>query len=150
MAENTLALLQYLSSSKSPLPTLTSGYTKPTTVFFHNLSFFFVFSYQTAKILSVSLLVLSIIFVKLTFVPPAPALKQGRGVVSENIKGVVALTLGFVGALVGANVVAFVMRVPLDKALSWFSVELSCLLLYGPPALAGDSFLFDATCKCKD
>lgn len=137
MAENTLALLQYLSSPKSPLPTLTSGYTKPETVFFHSLTFFFVFSFQTAKILYSSLLVLSIIYVKFTFVPPAPALKQGRGIVAENLKGFGALTLGFFGALIAANAVAFVMRGPLDKALSWFSAELSCLLLYGPPALAG-------------
>ena len=119
---------------------MTLGYTKPTTVFFHNLTFFFVFSFQTAKVLYATLLVLSIILVKLTFIPPAPALKQVRGVFSENLKGITALFLGVIGAVLGANVVAFIMRVPLDKSLSWFSVELSCLALYGPAALAGEAF----------
>ena len=73
MGENTLALLRYLSSPQSPLPTLTSGYSKPTTVFFHNLTFFFVFSFQTAKVLYTLLLVLSFAYVALNFVPPAPA-----------------------------------------------------------------------------
>ncbi|KAI0792197.1 hypothetical protein C8Q75DRAFT_754855 [Abortiporus biennis] len=137
MAENTMALLQYLSSSESPLPTLTTGYTKPTTVFFHTLDYFFVYSFSTAQKLYTALLVASLILVKFTFVPPAPAVKQGRGVIAENFRGVLALGAAFVGALVGANIIAVVMAKGLNKGMSWFSAEFSCLLLYGPPALAG-------------
>ncbi|KAI0078731.1 hypothetical protein K474DRAFT_1593590 [Panus rudis PR-1116 ss-1] len=137
MAENTLALLQYLSSPESPLPSLTAGYSKPTTVFYEAFGHFWVYSYQTAKILYSTLLVVSTLFIRSTFVPPAPALRQGRGFVSENLRGLKALCLGLVGSLLGANFVAFIMRNVLDKGMSWFSVELSCLLLYGPAALTG-------------
>lgn len=137
MAENTLALLLYLSSEDSPLPTLTSGYTKPSTVFFNLLTYFFVFSFRTAKIMYTTSLVLGVILVKVTFIPPAPALKQGRGLIAENLRGLFASISSLIGALVGANLVALIMNVGLDKGLSWFSSELSCVALYGPAALAG-------------
>ncbi|CAL1714519.1 unnamed protein product [Somion occarium] len=137
MADNTLALLLYLSSAESPLPSLTEGYSKPATVFFHALSHFWVYSFQTAKVLYGASLVFTIIVVRATFVPPAPALRQGRGIISENLRGVFALSVGILGALIGANVVAFVMRSVLNKGMSWFSVEFSCLALFGPAALGG-------------
>lgn len=137
MAENTLALLQYLSSSESPLPSLTAGYSKPSTVYFQSFSRFFVYSFKTAQILYTILLALSLALVKVTFVPPAPALKQGRGIISDNLRGIVAIGGAVVGAVVGVNVVAFVMRSVLQRPLSWFTQEFSCVLLYGPAALAG-------------
>lgn len=142
MAENTLALLKYLSSDESPLPSLTAGYTKPTTVFFSIFGRFWVYSFQTAKLLYSALFVGSVVVVKATFVPPAPALRQGRGLVSETIRGLTALGLGLLGALVGANAVAFAMRSVFNKALSWFSTEFSCLALFGPAALGGMSLVF--------
>lgn len=143
MAENTLALLKYLSSESSPLPSLTAGYTKPTTVFYHAFGHFWIYSFQTAKILYSVLFLASFIVARATFVPPAPALRKARGFVSETIRGLTALGLGLLGALIGANAVAFVMRSVLDKSMSWFSVELSCLALFGPAALGGMSSTYD-------
>ncbi|KAI0684198.1 hypothetical protein BC835DRAFT_1523949 [Cytidiella melzeri] len=137
MAENTLALLQFLSSSESPLPSLTAGYSKPSTVYYQSFSHFFVYSFSTAKKIYAALVVLSFTLVRLTFVPPAPALKQGRGIVSDNLRGIVAVSSAVVGSIVGVNVVAFVMRSVLNKSLSWFSKEMACVALYGPAALAG-------------
>lgn len=137
MADNTLALLHYLSGPDSPLPSLTTGYTKPTTVYFQFFSKFFVYSFQTARVLYPFLFGLSLTVLRISFVPPAPALKQGRGVVGDTLQGVIAVVSAVVGAAIGANVVAFVMAQVLKKPLSWFSSELSCLALYGPAALTG-------------
>lgn len=139
MAENTLVLLQYLSSSESPLPSLTSGYSKPTTVYFQSFGQFFVYSFKTAQNLYTALLGLSFLLVRLTFVPPAPALRQGRGIVADNVRGIVAVVSAILGSVISVNAVAFLMKSVLNKPLSWFSVELSCVALYGPAALAGKS-----------
>ena len=140
MAENTLALLQYLSSEDSPLPKLTAGYSKPTTVYFQSFSYFFVYSFKTAQNLYTALLGLSFLLVRLTFVPPAPALREGRGMIGDNVRGIVSVISAIVGSVIGVNLVAFLMKAALNKTLSWYSVELSCIALYGPPALAGESF----------
>ena len=137
MGENTLALLQYLSSDESPLPSLASGYAKPTTVFYQVLSFFVVYSSKTAVTLYASLLGVSFLLVKLTCPTPPSAAKQPPSFVINHLKGTLVTIGSFVGALIGANVVAFVMDSVLNKPLSWFSQELSCVALYGPPALAG-------------
>lgn len=138
MAENTLALLRYLSSPESPLPSLTAGYTRPTTVFFQSFKHFFVYSFGTAKILYAFLFGLSVSYAVATFAPPAPALRQARGFLGDHLRGLFAVGSAMVGAIVGANAVAFVMASVLKKPLSWFSVELSCVALYGPAALAGE------------
>lgn len=139
MAENTLALLQYLSSPESPLPSLTAGYTKPTTVFFQVFRHFFVYSFTTAKLLYSFLFGLSAIFAWKNFQTPAPALKQTRGFFGDHLRGLYAVGSAVFGAALGANVVAFAMASVLKKPLSWFSVELSCVALYGPAAVAGAS-----------
>ena len=41
------------------------------------------------------------------------------------------------GALVGPTLVAFGMRLVLDRGLSWFANEYSPILLYGPAAFLG-------------
>lgn len=57
------------------------------------------------------------------------------------------------GAFVAANGVAAIMRYALDRPLSWFKSECSCLLLYGPPALVGEALctlIFgDAVLNCE-
>lgn len=140
MAENTLALLKYLASEVSPLPTLTAGYTKPTTVFYSVFGRFWIYSFHTAKILYSALFAASCLVVRITFVAPTPALRQGRGFISETIRGFIALGLGFLGAIIGANAVAFAMTFIFNKGLSWFSIEFSCIALFGPAAIGGLSF----------
>ena len=54
-----------------------------------------------------------------------------------HLKSAASVNVSFIGAIFGANVVAFVMSKLLDRSLSWFRVEFSCLLLYAPAALAG-------------
>jgi hypothetical protein len=49
MAENVLALVKYLSSDRSPLPTLTEGYTRPSTVYFTHIGVFITYSFATAR-----------------------------------------------------------------------------------------------------
>ena len=144
MGENTLALLQYLSSDESPLPSLASGYAKPTTVFYQVLSYFIVYSSKTAVTLYASLLSASFLLVKFTFAVAPAAGKRVPGFTSSHLKGTLVIIGSFIGALVGANVVAFVMDGVLGKPLSWFSQELSCVALYGPPAVAGMSAAFKA------
>ena len=137
MADNTLALLKYLTSPESPLPSLDTGYTKPETVFFSIFGFFFRYSFQTARITYFVFFITSLGFVKLTYVDPAPALKRGRAMWQEQLRGIAAVVAAPIGALLGANTVAYIMTKGFDKGMSWFSVELSCLALYLPPALAG-------------
>jgi hypothetical protein len=137
MGENALALLQHLSSVDSPLPELTTGYTKPRTVFFSHMGIFFIYSYDTARIIYGLFFVSSIFFIKAAYVDPAPALKKGSNMVQEQLKGCFAVCAAPIGALVGANVVAFIMHGVLGKGMSWFSQELSCVVLFGPAALAG-------------
>ncbi|KAI0057402.1 hypothetical protein BV25DRAFT_1812524 [Artomyces pyxidatus] len=138
MADNALALLRYLSSDESPLPSLTNGYTRPTTVFFSNLGMFFLYSYSTARVLYGLLTAFSVLFVVYTYQDPAPALKKNQGgVLRAQLRGTAAILLAFVGALISANGLAVVMHRVLGKNMSWYSVELSALALYGPAALAG-------------
>ncbi|KAF9779334.1 hypothetical protein BJ322DRAFT_1013566 [Thelephora terrestris] len=137
MADNTLALLQYLTSPESPLPSLDTGYTKPQTVFYSLFGLFFRYSFHTAKITYFVFFITSLAFVKLTYVDPAPALKKGRAMWQEQLRGIAAAIAAPIGALVGANAVAYLMANVFNKGMSWFSAELSCLALYLPPALAG-------------
>jgi len=139
MAENTISLLRYLSAPTSPLPSLTAGYTRPTTVYYSHLGHFFIYSFTTAKILYGLLFGASAIFVKLTFVEPAPALKKTRGVWREQGRGMVAVVAGIVGSVLVPNIVAVIMQRVLGKGMSWFASQYSALALYGPAALLGES-----------
>lgn len=142
MADNVHALLLYLSSSESPLPALDFGYTRPSTVFFSHLGYFFKYSYSTARILYSIFLVASLVLVAFTWQNPAPALRSsgGRGGwIKENLKATGAAGVAFIGALIGVNLVAAVMQYALGRNMSWYAVELSALALYGPAALAGTS-----------
>ncbi|KAM5532207.1 hypothetical protein V8D89_014107 [Ganoderma adspersum] len=138
MADNVHALLLHLTSSDSPLPELaTAGYTKPQTVFFEYFGYFLVYSFTTAKILYTASFVLALIVARGTFVNPAPALKKGTSFLGEQIKGVVATSGAFIGAVVGVNIVAFIMDKVLGKSFSWFTSVFAPVFLYGPAALSG-------------
>ena len=141
--ENALALLLHLSSASSPLPSLTSGYTPPSTVFFSNLGFFVAYSYSTAKVMYVVLFGASVLLARVTWKDPAPALRGSGKAWKDLFRGVVAVSCGAGGALVGANLVAFIIssEYGLGKAMSWFSNEFSTVGLYGPAAFTGSSFL---------
>ncbi len=58
----------------------------------------------------------------------------------ELKKGAGLVIGAFLGSLIGVNAVAFIMSKVLNRSLSWFRVEYSCLWLYGPAALSGTFF----------
>ncbi|KAE9386618.1 hypothetical protein BT96DRAFT_1026164 [Gymnopus androsaceus JB14] len=120
--ENTLALLLYLSSppsgataNASTIASLTRGYTKPTTVYFSLLG--------NSGCASIGLVVLG----------TGASSISGQGFA----KPALAVTLAFVGCLIGSNAVALLMKFVLRKPLSWFRSEYSTMVLYGPPAVLG-------------
>lgn len=137
MAENVLALLLHLTAEGSPLPELAGGYTRPHTVFYEYFGFFLAYSFTTAKILYSTFLVIAFVVARATYVDPTPALKNGTSFFGEQLKGFVAVSASFIGAVVGANVVALLMDKALGKSFSWFSSEFACVVLYGPAALTG-------------
>jgi hypothetical protein len=129
MGENVLALLEYLSSSDSPIPRL-ENYSSPRVAY---LSFggqyFLMWSFQTAQRMYNSILVVSALIL-FGLVPS----RIGLRIYSVAAFGVFG---GLVGAIVGANVVALIMTRVLHAGLSWFAVKWSPLVLYGVPALVG-------------
>ncbi|TBU47465.1 hypothetical protein BD309DRAFT_855887 [Dichomitus squalens] len=138
MAENVHGLLLHLTSSDSPLPQLAStGYTKPQIVFFEHFGNFLVYTFTTAKILYSVSFVLALVVARFTFVDPAPALKKSTSFLGEQTKGIGAASGAFIGAVVGANAVAFIMDKVLGKSFSWFTSIFAPLYLYGPAALSG-------------
>ncbi|KAK7456416.1 hypothetical protein VKT23_010664 [Stygiomarasmius scandens] len=154
MGENTLALLQHLSSDPDVLPSLIGGYTKPTTVYYSLLGFFFLYSFSTAEVMHTVLLSACSALVSWVCMAPLPSGQKSRSKtngnavgsriastdglsVKELLRGAAAAVLGFVGALGGANVVAVIMAKVLGKGMSWFSNEYSTMVLYGPPAVLG-------------
>ncbi|KAF8141333.1 hypothetical protein EV363DRAFT_1391803 [Boletus edulis] len=124
MAENSLALLRFLSSDASPIPRLEHGFARPRTVFFSNLGLFTVYSFTTAKIMYVTLLGASFYLVRTTGV-------------KRVWTAFGAVVSAFVGALIGANGVALVMANILHKGMSWFKAEYFPVVLYGPAAIVG-------------
>lgn len=124
MAENSLALLRFLSSDASPIPRLEHGFARPRTVFFYYFGLFLVYSFTTAKIMYVSLFVASFYLVRATGV-------------KRVWTALGAVVSAFVGALIGANGVAFVMTNILHKGMSWFRAEYFPVILYGPAAIVG-------------
>ncbi|KAF9454480.1 hypothetical protein P691DRAFT_692720 [Macrolepiota fuliginosa MF-IS2] len=128
MAENTLALLRFLSSEVSPLPKLTAGYTRPTTVYFTLLGKFYMYSFKTARIMYSVLFVASLLFVRLS--------KANRER-ARWTNGLVAVLAAVSGALIVPNVVALVMNKGLNKGMSWFSSPFAPIVLYAPPTILG-------------
>ncbi|KAG1812310.1 hypothetical protein EV424DRAFT_1349346 [Suillus variegatus] len=93
MAENTSALIEHLAPPASPLPGLASGYGHPHTIFFTYLGIFFVYSFHTAKLT---------VFVRSASGP------SERSATME--KALFSVVLGGLGAVVGANVIVFMMQ----------------------------------------
>ncbi|EJD41737.1 hypothetical protein AURDEDRAFT_115343 [Auricularia subglabra TFB-10046 SS5] len=126
MAENTLEILNHLTSQDSPLTSLASGYQKPSTTFFSLLgSLFFQYSTRTAVIMHSALVAVALAIV-------------GLSSKFRNIKSALASPCAaVVGSLLGANLLALTMDRVFDRPLSWFSNELHAVLLYAPASLAG-------------
>lgn len=139
MAENTLAILRYLSSDASPLPSLTTGYTRPTTVFFAEFGSFVQYQFSTARVMYGTLFSLSLAMVWFVYRESVPG-SQSAGFWTAQWNGARALLVAFCGALIGANGLAAIMHRILNHNMSWFASEHSALLLYGPAALAGVLF----------
>jgi hypothetical protein len=137
MAENAYALLHYLSSDASPLPSLAAGYSRPSTVYFSYLSSFYMYSAPTALIAYSLLTLASLAYVRATFVEVNPVVRHKGGILSELGQGSKAIVVGVAGAFLGTIVVAFIMDRVLGRGMSWFSREFSCLALYSPAALTG-------------
>ncbi len=133
MAENVLALVKYLSSNLSPLPTLTEGYTRPSTVYFSHIGVFIIYSFATARIMY------SCLFLAVLLLVQFGNKLSGWSIWTAQAKGVGAVLTGCVGGLITPNVVALVMTKVLGKGMSWFSNEHSGVLLYGVPTLLGPS-----------
>lgn len=131
MAENALALLQFLSSEESPLPNLTAGYTPPTTVYFTLFGQFFMYSFKTAKIMYSALFIASLLFVRWT------SSSKTSGERASRTSGMVAVIAAASGALIVPNIVALVMSKGLNKGMSWFSSPFAPIVLYAPPTLLG-------------
>lgn len=140
MAENTLAILSYLSSDASPLPSLTTGYTRPTTVFFSEFGRFVQYQFATARLMYGTLFALCLVLAWFIHHKRVPG-SHAAGFWGAQWNGVRAILVAFGGALIGANGLAAIMHRVLGHKMSWFSSEHSALLLYGPIALAGSSFL---------
>lgn len=129
MAENTLALIEHLTSSASPLPGLASGYGRPSTVFFAYLGVFLVYSFRTAEVMYSLLFIASCVLVR------SASGSSTRG--ATMARALLSVTAGGLGAIIGANAVAFVMQQVLGRGMSWFKGEFEPLILYGPAAMCG-------------
>ncbi len=147
MGENVLAILRYLSSDTSPLPSLTTGYTRPTTVFFSDFGWFIQYQFTTARLMYGTLFTLSLSLAWLVYRERVPGSRSGSkslastgGFWTAQWNGVRAQLVAFGGALIGANGLAVIMHRVLGRNMSWFASEHSALLLYGPAALTGSSF----------
>ena len=146
MAENTLAILRYLSSDASPLPSMTAGYTRPATVFFSDFGRFVQYQFSTARLMYGTLFSLSLSLVWFVYRTRVPAtrlasqsLATAGGFWKAQWNGVRALLVAFGGALICANGLAVIMHRILGRNMSWFASEQSSLLLYGPAAVTGSS-----------
>ena len=150
MGENVLAILRYLSSDASPLPSLTAGYTRPTTVFFSEFGWFVQYQFTTARLMYGTLFALSLSlawFVYRKRVPSSRLRSKSLTTIRDfwmaQWNGARAHLVAFGGALIGANGLAVIMHRVLGRNMSWFATEHSALLLYGPAALTSSSIHSD-------
>lgn len=130
MAENLMALLQYLTSSASPLPRM-QEYTPPQTTYFAFLGrYFLMWKFRTAGRLYNTFLGISIVFI----VALSPSRRFGL-----HLASFLSMVGSLFGAIVAVNIVALIMKHVLHKGMTWFAVEWYALALYGAPALLGTS-----------
>ena len=129
---------------------MTTGYTRPTTVFFSDFGRFIQYQFSTARLMYGTLFALSLSlawFVYSERLPPgsrsgSKSLTTAGGFWKAQWNSIRAHFIAFGGALIGANGLAVIMHRVLGRNMSWFASEHSALLLYGPAALTGSSVLF--------
>lgn len=134
MADNALALLHHFTGASSPLPSMaTKTPQKPRVVYFSVLGTWFIsYSYSVASVMYTTLLVAVITLLQVT-----SSSSSTIDLFKLQLRGLRNILSGLVGALLGANIVAFFMSMVFNKDLSWFSREWLPLVLYGPPAVTG-------------
>lgn len=156
MGENVLAILRYLSSDASPLPSLKAGYTRPTTVFFSDFGLFIQYQFTTARLMYGTLFALSLSLAWFIYCERVPGSRSGSkslttagGFCKAHWNSIRAHLIAFGGALICANGLAAIMHRVLGRNMSWFASEHSALLLYGPAALTGSSIpVFSPSPRC--
>jgi hypothetical protein len=158
MGENVLAILKYLASDVSPLPSMTTGYTRPTTVFFSDFGRFIQYQFTTARLIYGTLFALSLSLAWFVYCERVPGSRSGSrslttagGFRKAQWNGIRAHLIAFGGALISANGLAVIMHRVLGRNMSWYASEQSALLLYGPAALTGSSFVpnLPLSTKCR-
>jgi len=123
-----MALLRHLTSPASPLPHMRE-YAPPQTTYFSFLGrYLFMWKFATSARMYNTFFAISLFFM----VTASPIRRVG--VYGASLLGICG---GLVGAVLSVNIVALVMTRVLGKAMSWFSVESSALILYGGPAIVG-------------
>jgi hypothetical protein len=128
MGDNILSMLRELTGPRSALPSLAAqGPTAPSRVYASYLGSFINLSPLVAGLIYTILLATSL-YLLCQVSAPAPFL---RTVARATIKDGPEL-----GAFIGGNALAALMRA-LGRPMSFFAVEYSALLLYGPAALGG-------------
>ncbi|KAL8286292.1 hypothetical protein RQP46_004780 [Phenoliferia psychrophenolica] len=133
MAENTLALLTYLTSNETTLGK--SGKPLPLaapseTIFFSGLGghLFVVYSRMQA---TAAYSILS----ALAAIVATDRIDWSR----KNVyfAGILGVTASFLGALIAANLAAATTGLVMNKSLAWFRHEAFAVILYAPPAFLG-------------
>jgi hypothetical protein len=128
MGDNILSMLRELTGPGSTLPSLAAqGPTAPSRVYASYLGSFINFSALVSGLIYTILLAASLYLLSQASAP-TPFL---RTVARTTLKDGTEL-----GALIGVNALAALMRA-LGRPMSFFAVEYSALLLYGPAALGG-------------
>ncbi|KAM0755633.1 hypothetical protein T439DRAFT_320338 [Meredithblackwellia eburnea MCA 4105] len=135
MGENTIALLEYLTSNATKLGNSPNAPRLPhaassETIYFSGLGglLFVIYTKAQATVFYGTLAAISAILV-------SSRVDWKRR--SLYLAGYIGIGASLVGALIGANLAAFAGAIVMNKSLTWFRHEHLPLLVYGPSAFLG-------------